>query len=387
VRIAHVLTYVSADGAYGGPLAVMVAQCSELAARGHHVEVFAGWDGVAALDIPGVKISLFPVSRVAPGGFSGLVAPGLFKEVRRRASDFDAVHVHLSRDLVTAPTVLAVLGKKPHPRVFLQTHGMIKPDRRLRARLFDFAIRSILRRSTSVFALTPADAARVEAVAGGGVSIVELPNGVAAQTERHHASDGVQEVVFLARLQPRKRVLLFAEAAALLVADGVDARFRVVGPDEGDLAPLRRFVESQGLGDSIVYEGAIPPGTAPERLRSADVYVLPSLNEPFPMTVLEAMSVAVPCVVSSTCLIAERLKNYDAAVVFSGGARELADAIAGLVQNYERRLELGDRALATASRYFSVERVVQSLEHFYSKDRSELRDDPRQLAQIGVGER
>jgi glycosyltransferase involved in cell wall biosynthesis len=390
VRIAHVLTYVSADGAYGGPLAVMVAQCRELAARGHHVEVFAGWDGVATLEIPGVTVHLFRVFRAVPMGFSGLVSPALFRELTGRARQFDVLHVHLSRDLIAAPTVLATLLRGRSPRVYLQTHGMVKPDARPKARVFDLAIRPILRRSTSVLALTTADADRVAAVAKGGVSIVELPNGVPAQEHGRTGTEdgaGVPEVLFLARLQPRKRVQLFAEAAALLLAEGLKARFAVVGPDEGDLAELRRFVDSRGLADSIVYEGAIPPGTAPDRLRSADVYVLPSLNEPFPMTVLEAMSVGVPTVISATCLIADRLREHEAVVLFDGGAAELAEAIRGLLVDPVARRALGERARTVAERYFTAGAVVDLLEHYYSMGRDQLRTDERQLARNGVGER
>jgi glycosyltransferase involved in cell wall biosynthesis len=389
VRIAHVLTYVSADGAYGGPLAVLVAQCRELAARGHQVEVFAGWDGVATLEIPGVTVHLFRVVRAVPMGFSGLVSPALFRAMTSRAQQFDVVHVHLSRDLIAAPTVLATLLRKRHPRVYLQTHGMIKPDARPKARVFDLAIRPILRRSTSVFALTAADAERVAEVARGGVSIVELPNGVPAQDDLPapaHRSE-VPDVLFLARLQPRKRVQLFAEAAAILLAEGLTARFSVVGPDEGDLAELRRFIDSRGLAGSIVYEGAIPPGTAPARLRAADVYVLPSLNEPFPMTVLEAMSVGVPTVVSATCLIADRLREHDAVVLFDGGAPELATAIRGLLVNPDARQALGERARRVVEEHFSVGAVVDTLEHYYSMDRDRLRSEERQLAQDVVGER
>jgi len=389
VRIAHVLTYVSADGAYGGPLAVLVAQCRELAARGHQVEVFAGWDGVATLEIPGVTVHLFRVVRAVPMGFSGLVSPALFRAMTSRAQQFDAVHVHLSRDLIAAPTVLATLLRKRHPRVYLQTHGMIKPDARPKARVFDLAIRPILRRSTSVFALTAADAERVAEVARGGVSIVELPNGVPAQDSppAPEQRSAVPDVLFLARLQPRKRVQLFAEAAAILLAGGLKARFSVVGPDEGDLAELRRFIDSRGLADSIVYEGAIAPGTAPARLRAADVYVLPSLNEPFPMTVLEAMSVGVPTVVSATCLIADRLREHDAVILFDGGAPELAAAIGGLLADPDARQALGRRARRVAEEHFSVRAVVDTLEHYYSMDRDRLRMDERQLAQNVVGER
>jgi glycosyltransferase involved in cell wall biosynthesis len=115
--------------------------------------------------------------------------------------------------------------------------------------------------------------------------------------------------------------------------------------------------------------------------------VLPSLTEPVPMTVLEAMSVGVPTVVSATCFIADRLREHDAVVLFDGAAPELAAAIKGLLVNPDERRALGERARLTVERYFSVGAVVDSLEHYYSMDRDRLRMDERQLAQDGVGER
>src|SRR6478735_802081 len=102
MRIAHVVTYVSADGAFGGPVAVAIAQAEELARRGNDVHFLAGWDGVATLQIPGVDVRLFATKHRAPG-LSGLSAPGLRRFLGRHRDSFDVVHVHLGRDLVTLP--------------------------------------------------------------------------------------------------------------------------------------------------------------------------------------------------------------------------------------------------------------------------------------------
>jgi glycosyltransferase involved in cell wall biosynthesis len=262
---------------------------------------------------------------------------------------------------------------------------MIKPDPRPVARVMDLAIRSILRRSASVLALNRTDAERVDSVGRSALSIVELPNGVPAQDDLHHPGPGVPEFIFLARLQPRKRVMLFAEAAALVTAAGVEARFTVVGPDEGDLPALLDFISQRGLEAVIRYEGALPPGTAPARLREADVYVLPSLNEPFPMTVLEAMSVGVPCIISTSCHIAGRLAELGGVVTFDHQAAELAGAISSLATDRDRRVQLGKQAALTVTRAFGVSSVVDVLEHYYSMDRAELERDERQLA-AGVGQ-
>lgn len=369
MKIAHVLTYVSADGAYGGPLAVMVGHCQELAARGHDVEVFAGWDGRARLEIPGVTVHLFRARRLVPRSFAGLVAPALLAALARRR-DFDVVHVHLARDLVVVPAALVALARSRRARVFVQAHGMIKPDGRALARAMDVGVRSILDRCTSVLALTAVDAGRIAEVAGHPVPVAELPNGITLGAEDHVPHDGSVEFLFLARLQPRKRVLVFAEAARRALAEGVSARFPVVGPDEGDLAPLLEFVRAHGLEDAVVHEGAVAPGTGPQRLRRADVYVLPSRSEPFPITVLEAMSVGVPCIVSEDCHVAGPLVRGGGVVTFDGEAADLARVMVELAGDPRRRVELGAAARHSAATTFSVAAVVDRLERLYRGERS-----------------
>lgn len=373
MRIAHVLTYISADGAFGGPLAVLTEQVEELARRGHDVEVFAGWDGEAEFSPAGVDAHLFVARQAVPGaGFSGLVAPGLRRALLRRRAEFDAVHVHLARDLVTLPVAHALRGSAS-PRLFLQPHGMVKPDARVRARIFDRWVRPTLSGATGTFALTDTDAGRLRAVEPA-VRLLDLPNGVSLPepaSPAHGAARPRPEVLFLARLQPRKRVLLFADAARLLLDAGVDADFAVVGPDEGDLAELQRRIDESGHPERIRYEGAVAPGTGRSRMARADVYVLPSFSEPFPMSVLEALSVGTPTVISETCHIADRLG--DAVAVFAeapdgsaGDPRALADAIGGLLSDPAARLALGRRGRAAIESDFAIARIGDLLEGYYA---------------------
>ena len=49
---------------------------------------------------------------------------------------------------------------------------------------------------------------------------------------------------------------------------------------------------------------ALTPDAIPARMAAADVYVLPSVREPHPMSVLEAMSVGLPVVVTNDCGLA-----------------------------------------------------------------------------------
>lgn len=381
MRIAHVLTYVSTDGAFGGPVSVAVAQTAELSRRGHEVEIFAGWDGEFEFKVPGVKVNLFKTTKVIPAGFSGMIAPSMIKSLLQRSTEFDIVHVHLARDLITTPAALAVLGSKGHARLFVQSHGMVKPDQRTRTRFFDYGIRSILRRCQSVFALNDVDAERILAVAGTPVSVLELPNGVQGRQTREYKISGRAEVLFLARLHERKRVMLFAQAAARLIEQNIDAEFTIIGPDEGDLPKLSEFVDQKNLGEQLRYEGVVLPGQAPERIREAAIYVLPSRNEPFPMSVLEALSVGTPTVISNSCHIAEELVSEGAAVAFDGESEELAELLQHLLGDKVMLGELSVRAQRAIQDRYSISRVAELLENFYISDRASLRDHERQYSQ------
>jgi glycosyltransferase involved in cell wall biosynthesis len=363
LRIAHVVTYVSDSGSYGGPVTVAANQTRELAARGHAVELIAAWDGVASLDLPGVRTSLFPP--LNPGArFSNLLVPALLRHIRHHAGTFDVMHVHLARDLITAPAARIALGRT---RVVLQPHGMVKPDARPASRMFDaLLIRPVLTGSAVALALTEREEAGLRAVNGReAIRIERIANGIAAVPRRERDQSGRPVILFLARLHPRKRVLAFAEAARTLVAAGKGYRFVVAGPDEGDGARLAAFIAENRLEDHLTYTGAMRPSDTMRALSDASVYVLPSFGEVFPMSVLEAIAVGTPTVMTADSGIAKALSRYGAAAITDGSPAELARAIAELVEDAESRAAVLRGADEALTREFGMTAVVDSLERAY----------------------
>lgn len=364
MRIAHVVTYVSADGAFGGPVAVAAAQAEELARRGNTVDFLAGWDGRAVLDIPGVNVRLFPVKRIAPG-LSGLVSPALIKYLRASAGEYDAVHVHMGRDLVTLPAAMTVLSKGK--RVFVQTHGMVMPDSRLRARVLDAVLtRRALDRADVVFVLTDAETDGIARVSGSAQPrVTRIPNGVAAREMGSDRRSDPPIILFLARLHPRKRVLAFAEAARLLLRQGVSARFRVIGPDEGDLAALLEMKRAQKL-DALEYGGSVASGQSVAELAQAAVYVLPSFGEVFPMTVLESFVAGTPVVLTAECAIAPELVARGAIEPTTGQPEDIARAIATLLSDPGLRAARVASANEALKDWLAIGAVADRLEEAYA---------------------
>lgn len=366
MKIAQVVTYLSDNGAFGGPVSVATAQAVELASRGHDVELLAGWDGVARIDAPGVQVRLFRTRTLLRTGFSGLIAPGLMSHIRTNCMSYDAVHLHLARDLITLPAALYLA--RHHTNYVVQPHGMVMPDGRIRTRVVDrLAMRRVLQEASSVITYRGVDDMGLKAVSHGRANIEYSVNGVASGLTSSVEHSVPHQVMFMARLHPRKRLLAFAEMARQLIERGVDARFVVIGPDEGDLAELRSFISQHALEDVLIYEGAVPYSQVRTWLGQSSVYVLPSVNEPFPVTVLEAMAVGTPCVITDSCGLAPYFQEDSAGLVSDGSAESLADAVEQLLRDPALRESVIDNAHQALERRFSIAAVADNLEVFYRK--------------------
>jgi glycosyltransferase involved in cell wall biosynthesis len=366
LRIAHVLPFVSEDGAFGGPVAVAVEQCRELARQGHRVVLVAGWDGEVDLGVEGVDVRLFRAHALPGLGFSGLVSPAMIRAFARHVREFDVVHIHLGRHLL-ALAAAWVCRRAGVPYV-LQTHGMVTADARAKSRILDaIAVRRVLGGARAVLALTVAEEQELGVVSRAGAHVVRIRNGVApVWVERRRDPEAVPEVLFLARLHPRKRVLAFAETAALLHARGVGARFTVIGPDEGDLPALTAFITAHP-GLPLVHEGSIAPGASTGRLAAADVYVLPSVREVFPMTVLESLAVGTPVVLTQDCGISDELRAAGAALVTDGSPDALADAVSLVLASPETRAELAAGMRKSLDKDLGIAAVVETMLMAYER--------------------
>jgi glycosyltransferase involved in cell wall biosynthesis len=362
-HIAHVVTLLSPDGAYGGPVRVAVNQLTALAERGHDVTLFASHRGYAEppTNIDGVPVVSFPARTAIPGtGFAGLAAPALTRELRRRVDSFDVVHVHLARDLVTLPAARVV--RRAGVPLFVQTHGMIDPSTNPLAGPLDAALtRPTLRAASAIFHLTDRERRDLLAVGAPETALVPLVNGVPDSGDLSAHPAASNEVLFLARLHRRKRPTAFVRAAIALADRFPEAEFTLVGPDEGEGAAVERLIDGSGHRARIRWEGPLAPEQTLNRMSRAAVYVLPSIDEPFPMSVLEAASLGLPVIVTDSCGLAEPVSSAGAGIVVDHSADSLIEALRHLVSDRDRRRRVGESARAMAVDRFSMDAVASSL--------------------------
>lgn len=104
--------------------------------------------------------------------------------------------------------------------------------------------------------------------------------------------------LYVAQLIPRKGWRYLLQAAHLLTEHGIRSFSVIIAGQGPDLAELEQMVTGLGLSDIVHIVGQVPYKHLGDYFRSADVFVLPTLEDVWGMVVLEAMAFGKPILCS-----------------------------------------------------------------------------------------
>jgi len=166
-------------------------------------------------------------------------------------------------------------------------------------------------------------------------------------------------------LHPRKRVLDFVAAARILLSQGRDIKFRIIGPDDGDEKLAREAVQRYAIDDKVEFCGPLPHNQVLQEFAEARVYVLPSIDEPFSISVLEALMVGTPVVVTKRFHNISLLKKYNAVEISDPEPGSIANAIEKLLKNRSLSIQRSMAGQKLVKQELTIERVVDRLEGYY----------------------
>lgn len=170
-------------------------------------------------------------------------------------------------------------------------------------------------------------------------------------------------VLSVGRLVEQKGVDYLLRAFALFSREHSTARLLIAGKGPQE-AHLRRLRANLGIADKVVFAGYISDSLLPFYYAASDIFVLPSLWEPFGMVLLEAMA-------SGKAVIASRTGGVPEVVGDAGllvpprDVSALARALSTLASDATLRKKLGALGCARARRYFSWDKIAKDLDNFY----------------------
>jgi glycosyltransferase involved in cell wall biosynthesis/aminoglycoside phosphotransferase (APT) family kinase protein len=201
-------------------------------------------------------------------------------------------------------------------------------------------------------------------------------------------------IACIASLQEYKGVTHLVEAVRLLREQAVDLACEVIG--EG---PLRARLQAQAaaarLGERIRFVGTRTQDDVAAAMRTADVFVLPSVvarsgqMEGIPVSLMEAMAAGVPVVATRLSGIPELVEDGETGLLVEpGDARALAAAIRRILDDPDAAAAMALRARARVRERFDVRAIVTQLAAAFEEHGSitraprEARDLARRAAEI-----
>jgi glycosyltransferase involved in cell wall biosynthesis len=168
-------------------------------------------------------------------------------------------------------------------------------------------------------------------------------------------------VLTVARLAPQKGLEFLLRAAAMLP----EATFVIAG-DGPARSILAAQAESAGLADRVRFLGS--RRDVPDLLAACDVFVLPSLIEGLPLSVLEAMAAARPVVATRVPGTDETVVDGETGMLVPPRDPEaLAHAIRSVLSDPERASRFGSAGRARVLGDFSTRRMVSAVEQQYEE--------------------
>jgi D-inositol-3-phosphate glycosyltransferase len=316
----------------GGVELVIDVLARRLMERGHSVTYVAADTG-AGLDEPYrvIRIPAWNGIERRLGIPYPVYSPTLLGTLREEISRADVVHAHGMLYGTSVVALLMARMQKHACRVLTEHVGHVPYSNVVTNAVEALAITSIgriaARSAQAIVVLNDVVEAQMHDLAPS-VPTVRIGNGV--DSDRYRPPEPVERVrlrrelgwderprvLFVGRLVEKKGVSLAIEAAAR--AEG-EFDVVLVGPGDLDLAGARHV---QLLGPQT-------PARVAELYRAADVFLLPSRGEGFPLTVQEAMASGLPVVLADDPAYSSVLKGCGAGVTLV--ARE-ADAIGNSVR-------------------------------------------------------
>lgn len=263
--------------------------------------------------------------------------------------------------------------------VCISPHGMLEPWALKNSKIKKM-IASILYEKKNlhnakfIHGLTQSEARDIENY-GVKCPIFVIPNGVSHQYLNKYSeynkksSDEKKKLLYLGRIHPKKGLSILIKAWKLfqVKVKGAEAwSLEIVGWDQVDHEEqLKRLVTDYSLDDSVKFSGPLFGEDKNKALSYADAFILPSLSEGLPVSVLEAWAFKLPVLMTKECNLSEAY-GINAAIEICPEESSILSGLTKLIDLSDHELGLiGENGYNLVRDKYTWERVAEQFMRVY----------------------
>lgn len=175
------------------------------------------------------------------------------------------------------------------------------------------------------------------------------------------------DLAFMGRLEPMKSVDLFPEMLFLLKPKFPNLKMMITG--EGSLKDrIFKEFDERGVSSMVDYQGVVATEDVPVLINKSRIFIYPSRQEPFGLSIVEAMACGVPVITTNVFGPGEIIKhNYDGFAVPPDDVDSLAEAIEVLLIDNELRNRIRQNALKSVQERYDIRQHAKHLISIYDE--------------------
>lgn len=183
-------------------------------------------------------------------------------------------------------------------------------------------------------------------------------------TSNDKVSQRKNSILFLGELGHRKGTYDLIKAFKKVLENHHDTKLILAG--DGEVDECKKLVNSLGLDNSVEFLGWVGLKRKRELLNSSKIFVLPSHQESFPLTILEAMSTRLPIISTFVGGIPEEIENNVSGLLINAGDIEaLTTNILKLLDDSSLCDTIGQSGRERYLKYFRLNKITEDIENIY----------------------
>jgi glycosyltransferase involved in cell wall biosynthesis len=374
MKILHVIPELFPNA--GGVTNVCSNHSKQLVNLGHSVTIICSsylFSDDLMIEMKKAGVSVIPFNSLLSVRYF-FYTPSLKKWIKSNLSEFDVIHLHDFRSYQNI--VICKYARKIGIPIVLQAHGTLlnRPPNSIPKLMFDHLWRDRIVETVEKFiVLTQAEKNDHLNFGIPSDKLIILPNGInlseyANLPEKgkfrkiYNIPYGCNLILYIGRLHTTKGIDFLINSFIKLSSEKPDYKLVLIGPDYGYLNSISDAAKILISNQDIILTGPLYGEEKINAFIDADVFVLPSTNEVFGISVLEAWACGTPTIITTGCGLSK--EPQIAGIVIDRNEPDLIQAIITITSK-EKEISR-DNGKDIVSNIYNWEKIVADLEKIYS---------------------
>ena len=287
--------------------------------------------------------------------------------------DPDLIHIHTT---INSHAMAALMLPKRYP-IIVTIHQSIEDDIRnrlppstrrwIKLKIEPYLEKRLLKKAECIITPSPhmkeyySTVKNKISVVPNGIDFGEIENSNYAEMDTLHPS-----ILFMGRLEKIKGVDILIRSIPFVANSIPDVHLYIAGSGEEE-GKLKHLVKKLDIGANVTFLGFVSEDEKWSYYKSTDLCVVPSVEEPFGIVLLEAMACGKPAIASNVGGIPYIVEDGKTGLLFECGDIEgLTEKVITLLQNKKMREKMGAAGLEKAKE-FPWDKIVDKTLILYEK--------------------